>query len=286
MSLNKLENMLRQASCKLKNAGVGEHQLDAQLFMMKVTGFTKVQLFTQNDHVLSCNEAAEFWEMVEKRVQRIPTQYILGRCQFMGLDFLVSEAVLIPRPDTESLVETILEYKKNYPIHKIMDVGTGSGCIPISLVHYGIDSAIALDISVDALKVARENARLNNVSDKIQFINSNLFQNLNEKYCGKLDAIVSNPPYIAKEVIKGLMPEVKDYEPMIALDGGDDGLDFYKKIVSQGKKFLSPKGWMFFEIGYDQGEEVSNILRNEGFEDIVVKKDLAGLDRVVLGKIG
>lgn len=274
-----------QARQKLKNEGVCEYQLDAQLFMMKATGFTKVQLFTKNDYFLNSNEAEKFWNMVEKRARRIPAQYIIGSCQFMGLDFLVSNAVLIPRPDTEILVETILKYKKNYEINSIMDIGTGSGCIPISLLHYGVNKAVALDISAEAIEVAKKNATLNNVLNRIQFINSNLFEALGEDFYGQFDAIVSNPPYIAKNVIKGLMPEVKDYEPMIALDGGDDGLDFYKEIIPKGKKYLSADGWMFFEIGYDQGVAVSNLLKAEGFEKIEVIKDLAGLDRVVLGKI-
>lgn len=285
MSQNKLDALLMQASQKLKNEGVGEYQLDAQLFMMKATGFTKVQLFTKNDYCLNSNEAQEFWEMVEKRAKRIPTQYIIGSCQFMGLDFFVSNAVLIPRPDTEVLVETILEYKKKYGINSIMDIGTGSGCIPVSLLHYGVNKAVAVDISLEAIEVAKKNALLNNVLHRIQFINSNLFEALGEEYYGQFDAIVSNPPYIAKSVIKGLMPEVKDYEPMIALDGGDDGLDFYKEIIPKGKKYLSANGWMFFEIGYDQGVAVSNLLKAEGFDKIEVIKDLAGLDRVVLGKI-
>lgn len=285
MSQNKLDTLLMQASQKLRNEGVGEYQLDVQLFMMKATGFTKVQLFTKNDYCLNSNEAEEFWDMVEKRAKRIPTQYIIGSCQFMGLDFLVSNAVLIPRPDTEILVETILEYKKKYGIDSIMDIGTGSGCIPISLLHYGVNKAVALDISSEAIEVAKKNAELNDVLYGIQFINSNLFEALNEEYYGQFDAIVSNPPYIAKNVIKGLMPEVKDYEPMIALDGGDDGLDFYKEIIPKGKKYLSENGWMFFEIGYDQGVAVSNLLKAEGFDKIEIIKDLAGLDRVVLGKI-
>lgn len=285
MSQNKLDNLLMLASQKLKNDGVGEYILDAQLFMMEATGFTKVQLFTKNDYCLNNTEAEKFWNMVDKRAKRIPTQYIIGRCQFMGLNFLVSNAVLVPRPDTENLVETILEYKKNNVINSVMDIGTGSGCIPISLLHYGVDKAVALDISAGAIEVAKKNAELNHVLDRIQFINSNLFEALGDEQIGKFDAIVSNPPYIAKDVIKGLMPEVKDYEPMIALDGGDDGLDFYKEIIPKGKKYLSAKGWMFFEIGYDQGVAVSNLLKAEGFEKIEVIKDLAGLDRVVLGKI-
>ena len=285
MSQNKLDSLLMQASQKLKNVGVGEYQLDAQLFMMKATGFTKVQLFTKNDYCLNSNESEEFWDMVEKRAKRIPTQYIIGRCQFMGLDFFVSNAVLIPRPDTEILVETVLEYKKNYGINSIMDIGTGSGCIPISLLHYGVNNAVAVDISTEAIEVAKKNATLNNVVDKIQFIKSNLFDALGEEYYGQFDAIVSNPPYIARKVIEGLMLEVKDNEPIIALDGGNDGLDFYREIIPKGKKYLSGKGWMFFEIGYDQGVAVSNLLKAEGFGEIEVIKDLAGLDRVVLGKI-
>ena len=197
----------------------------------------------------------------------------------------MGEGVLIPRGDTEVLVETILEKQQAEPLRSILDIGTGSGCIPISLGRYGrFEKIMAVDISTKALAYATKNAAENNV--KIDFYESDLFANVPAEWQGRLDAIVSNPPYIPKKDIEELMTEVRDFEPMNALDGGEDGLDFYRAIVEQGRNWLREGGWLFFEIGYDQGEALLSLLQESGYTETEIRQDLAGLDRVAIGRKG
>lgn len=276
---NTLEQLLSEAKKRLKASGAGEYSLDSSLFMMKATGFSKIQLFTKNDYVLTEEEAENFEKMVSRREKGEPCQYITGEAFFFGHEFKVNKSVLIPRADTEVLVETVLDYKEKYGIKNMLDIGTGSGCIAISLALEGINMT-ACDISQCALKTAEKNAQLNNV--KVEFKQSDVFSSFEGE---KFDAVVSNPPYIEKDVIPTLMREVKDFEPMGALDGGNDGLDFYRQIVHEGKEHLKEKGFIFFEIGYNQGKALKEIFEKEGFKDIKIIKDLAGLDRVALGRL-
>jgi len=277
-----IETLLRKGKERLEAGGLKETGLDCQLFMMKATGLTKVELFTKNDYVLTENESCLYFNMVEKKKMHMPTQYILGRCEFMGLAFLVNENVLIPRGDTEILVETVLSYAEKEGINRVIDIGTGSGCIPVSLKKFGIKDVSAVDISEEAIVIARHNAKEN--SAEIKFIKSDLFKSVPECV---FDAIVSNPPYIERDVINELSEEVKDYEPILALDGGVDGLDFYKKIIEQSKNYLRAGGRIFFEIGYNQSEALHKLMKASNFKEIETIKDLAGLDRVVTGiKVG
>ena len=202
----------------------------------------------------------------------------------MALPFFVDENVLIPRPDTENLVETVLGLiDKEKDVH-ILDMCTGSGCIAVSLAYYLPNSKItAVDISDSALKVAKHNARLNNVDGQIFFIKSNLFERLPKTLKEKIDIIVSNPPYIPTKDMEDLMREVRDYEPNQALDGGEDGLRFYHPIINDCMEYLRPGGVLAFEIGYNQAEPVENLLKDYGFSNIEIKKDLAGFDRVIFG---
>ncbi|NLM12463.1 MAG: peptide chain release factor N(5)-glutamine methyltransferase, partial [Epulopiscium sp.] len=193
-------------------------------------------------------------------------------------------SVLIPRQDTEILVETALEFIDKDKEFQVLDVCTGSGCIGISIAYYApLSQVIGIDISEDALKVARYNAKLNKVNDRVHFIKSNLFGEVPKNLKGTVDMIVSNPPYIPTEEIKELMKEVNAYEPTIALDGGKDGLDFYRLIVKDGKEYLKSGGILLFEIGYNQGDDVVHLLKSQNFTEIEIKKDLAGLNRVVFG---
>ncbi len=219
----------------------------------------------------------KYLELVEKRCTHIPLQYLTGQQEFMGIPFKVTPDVLIPRQDTEVLVEEALKYLK--PGQTVLDVCTGSGCIAISLKSFVPDADVtALDISEKALLVAAENSKNNELP--VQFVCSDLFSAITDKY----DMIVSNPPYIPSEVIKTLMPEVRDHEPMLALDGTEDGLYFYDKITKDSVNFLKEGGMLIYEIGHDQGEAVSEMMRASGYEDVRVIKDLAGLDRVVVGR--
>lgn len=226
----------------------------------------------------SCSDdtVAKYLVMLEKRVNDIPFAYIVGRKEFMKLDFIVNENVLIPRGDTEILVEEALKYKKN----KILDMCTGSGCIAISLAYYLENKAdvTAVDVSEAALNVAKQNANKNNVD--VNFIHSDLFANVTEKY----EMIVSNPPYIEREVIKNLQSEVQN-EPVLALDGGLSGLDFYEKIIPKAKEHLETNGILILEIGYDQAENVQKLMIENEYKNIRVVKDLGGNDRVVIGEI-
>ena len=276
---------LREGKMRLKAAGKEAYAFEAELLLEKAAGLNRTALFLRGEEMLSAEVLAVYEGFLQEREQGRPTQYILGEWEFMGLPFNVGEGVLIPRGDTEVLVETILERQQTEKFKSILDIGTGSGCIPISLGHYGkFENIMAVDISQKALGYATENAVKNNI--KIDFYESDLFTNLPAEWKGNLDAIVSNPPYIPKKDIEELMTEVKDFEPMNALDGGEDGLDFYRAIVEQGREWLKDGGWLFFEIGYDQGEDLRNLLQEFGYTEIEIRQDLAGLDRVALGRKG
>ncbi len=216
-----------------------------------------------------------YFEAIQKRSEKIPLQYITGEQNFCGLDFYVNENVLIPRLDTEVLVEKILEYEE--PGQRVMDMCTGSGCIAITLQKLGGFQVMAVDISEEALTLARKNAQRNQA--QVTFFQSNMFEQLSNT--SKVDVIVSNPPYIESKVVDELDDEVKKYEPRLALDGMEDGLHFYRILAREGKRFLNEGGRLYVEIGFDQAEAVKEIFGAQGFLDIQVYKDLAGLDRVV-----
>lgn len=276
---------LREGKLRLKAAGKEAYAFEAELLLEKAAGLNRTALFLRGEESLSEAALAVYEGFLQEREAGRPTQYILGAWEFMGLPFHVGEGVLIPRGDTEVLVETILEKQQSEPLSSILDIGTGSGCIPISLGHYGkFEQIMAVDISPKALAYATKNAAENNI--KIDFYESDLFANVPAEWQGKLDAIVSNPPYIPKKDIEELMTEVKDFEPMNALDGGEDGLDFYRAIIKEAREWLRQDGWLFFEIGYDQGEDLKSLLNEFGYTEVEIRQDLAGLDRVALGRKG
>lgn len=276
---------LKEGKLRLKAAGKEAYAFEAELLLEKAAGLNRTALFLRGEESLSAEILAVYEGFLQEREAGRPTQYILGEWEFMGLPFHVGEGVLIPRGDTEVLVETILEKQQTEGFRSILDIGTGSGCIPISLGHYGkFENIMAVDISPKALGYAEKNAAKNKVN--IDFYESNLVAAVPAKWKGKLDAIVSNPPYIPKKNIEELMTEVKDFEPLNALDGGEDGLDFYRAIVEQGKDWLKEGGWLFFEIGYDQGEALLTLMQANGYTEVEVRQDLSGLDRVVLGRKG
>lgn len=263
----------------LTEAGVGEADLDARLLLEYVCGTNRNDLLVHGDREVLSGQEAAFLELVRRRAERIPLQYLTGVQDFMGMEFRVNEHVLIPRQDTEILVEEALRELRDGM--DILDMCTGSGCILISLLRYSNDcTGVGADISGEALAVAEENAhRLLAPGKQVRFVESDLFAALNGRY----DMIVSNPPYICSDAIDSLMPEVREHEPVSALDGGADGLYFYHKITEECRRFLKPGGMLFCEIGCDQGAAVSGILSQKGFGEIRVTKDYAGLDRVVSG---
>lgn len=262
---------------QLQKAGITDAELDARLLLEFICHTDRNALYAHGDQEIEDEKMQEFLQLIEKRAVHIPLQHLTGEQNFMGLDFLVNEHVLIPRQDTEILVEEIMR-----DLHdgiRILDMCTGSGCILLSLLHYSNDcSGVGVDVSEDALAVARQNAdRL--AEKQAVFIQSDLF----EKVEGSFDLIVSNPPYIRSQEIAGLMPEVREHEPHLALDGKDDGLHFYREIIKGAMPHLKRGGQLFFEIGYDQGEAVQALLAANGYTEIAVVKDYAGLDRVVYG---
>lgn len=261
---------------RLETAGIQEAALDARLLLEEVCRTDRNTLLVHGDRPVTEDEEKKYLAFVERRSVHEPLQQITGWQEFMGLRFSVTEDVLVPRQDTETLVEEVMRYLRDGM--NILDVCTGSGCILLSLLRYSNDCrGVGCDISEKALAVARENAEKLGLS--AEFIQSDLFENIE----GKFEYIVSNPPYIRKDVIPTLMEEVKDHEPLIALDGGEDGLDFYRKITREATEHLYSGGMLFFEIGYDQGEAVRKLMEEEGYEEVTVSQDLAGLDRVVYG---
>ena len=262
---------------QLQKAGITDAELDARLLLEFICHTDRNALYAHGDQEIEDEKMQDFLQLIEKRAVHIPLQHLTGEQNFMGLDFLVNEHVLIPRQDTEILVEEIM--RDLHDAIRILDMCTGSGCILLSLLHYSNDcSGVGVDVSEDALVVARQNAdRL--AEKQAVFIQSDLF----EKVEGSFDLIVSNPPYIRSQEIAGLMPEVREHEPHLALDGKDDGLHFYREIIKGAMPHLKRGGQLFFEIGYDQGEAVQALLAANGYTEIAVVKDYAGLDRVVYG---
>ena len=285
------------AVLQLEAAGVPEAKLDARLLLEHVCCTDYNTLLVHGERPVTAQEEAAVEQLLEKRKKRIPLQQITGQQEFCGLTFKVNEHVLIPRQDTEILVEAAL--KKSRPGMHLLDMCTGSGCILISLLSMGKDlTGVGVDISKEALAVARENAEKILAKEKQpEFLQGDLFGAFGAYQCkgepqqcvaetqkqSQFDIVVSNPPYIESAVIETLMPEVKEYEPRTALDGSEDGLLFYRRIVAECMPYLKENGYLLFEIGCNQAEAVSSLMAAD-FTDIEVIKDYAGLERVVLGR--
>jgi release factor glutamine methyltransferase len=279
----KIQEILNDAICKLKKENIEEPVLKARLILCYVLNVEKEYLIINNNEEITTSKEEEYNKAITKIISGYPLQYITNNQEFMKLNFYVDENVLIPRADTEITVEEVITYcqKVKKDSAKILDLCTGSGAIAISLKKYVPNcNVVAVDISSNALEVAKKNEKKNNI-ENIQWVKSNLFENVN----GKFDIIVSNPPYIKKNVINTLDKQVQK-EPLIALDGGTDGLDFYRKIIKNAQNYLQKDGVIFLEIGFDQKEEVTSIIKSTNkYKEIIFKKDLAGNDRMVMAKI-
>ena len=265
----------------LQAAGIEEAALDARLLLETVCGTDRNDLLVHGEQPVVPEAEEKYLNWIRQRAEHIPLQQLTGEQGFMGLTFSVNEHVLIPRQDTEILVEEVL--KELHDGMRVLDMCTGSGCILLSLLHYSNDcEGLGVDLSAEALEVAGRNVLKVLTPEKAEhahFLQSDLF----EKVEGKFEIIVSNPPYIASAEVEKLMPEVRDHEPRMALDGTEDGLYFYRRIIEEAGKYLVSSGMLFFEIGYDQGQAVSELMRTEGYCEVQVVQDYAGLDRVVFG---
>ena len=268
----------QQGEQLLQAAGIADAKIDAWLLLEMVAKIDRSFYFMHTNDEVDAEVLTEYRRVVEKRAEHVPLQYITGEQEFMGMAFKVNSNVLIPRQDTETLVEEAL--KVIGPQMDVLDLCTGSGCILLSILKNAPTvRGTGSDVSKQALLVAKENAKLHNL--EAEWVRSNLFDNVS----GQFDVIVSNPPYIAQAEILTLMPEVGQFEPVQALDGGVDGLDFYRKIVEQAPQYLKENGYLFFEIGWDQGTQVQQLMQEAGFARVTVIKDLAGNDRVVKGQM-
>ncbi len=269
----------------LKSSGISSYQIDCELLLGKVIKKDRLFIILNRNYRVSIEQQNEYCDFINLRKNKKPIKYILGECEFMGLNFYIKEGVLIPRPDTEILVELAVKCIEEENLKKVCDVCCGSGIIGLSIAKLKENMQVKCsDISSIAYEVTLENIKRFGLENRVEIVQSDLlnyFLNKEEKF----DMIVSNPPYIKDDVIPTLMEDVKNYEPYEALSGGKDGLEFYRKITSQSLELLNKGGFLMFEIGHDQKDSVSSILKENGFSNINCMKDLAGRDRVVKGKM-
>lgn len=270
-----IEEVLQKATIKLKDNNIEEARSKARKLLAFTLEMSKEQIIIHNKEELTIEQENSYNEYVARIIIGEPIQYIIGKQEFMGIDFKVNPSVLIPQPDTEILVERTIEILKHLKEPKVLDLCTGSGAIAVSIAKYVPNSIIfASDISKQALEIARQNDNEN----KVNFVHSNLFENID----GEFNVIVSNPPYIKTSEIQRLSKEVQN-EPLLALDGGQDGLLFYREIIKQAHKYLAEQGYLCIEIGEDQKEQVITLINNcSYYKNIQAFKDLSGHDRVII----
>lgn len=267
----------------LKEKQADSPRLDAEVLLAHVVGCQRIGLYTRFEEVASDDVRAKYKQLVKQRVDGCPVAYLVGYKEFYNLKFIVSPAVLIPRPETELLVMEAIRLAKPHTKPRILDVGTGSGAIALTLAkHLPHAEIIACDISPEALAIAQKNAELLGVSNRVQFVQSDLLAGIPAQ---QFDFIVSNPPYIATKVVSELPVNVRNYEPKLALDGGPLGTEVIARLASAGKPFLKPAGYLLMEIGYDQGKTVPALLEAEGgYQAVTVLPDPAGLPRLVIAQ--
>lgn len=274
----------------LNMADVADAKIDAWLLLEMVCKIDRSFYYLHMEDEVAEEQLSEYEIALRKRAEHVPLQYIVGEAEFMGLKFKVNSNVLIPRQDTETLVEEALKHLGDVEKPEILDMCTGSGCILLSLLLERQDACgTGVDVSPEALEVAKKNAGILKVENRADFVESDLFSapyfcEKGGKDSGKYDILISNPPYIATEEIETLMEEVRLHDPRKALDGMEDGLYFYRKITAEAGRYLKPGGWLLYEIGCTQGEAVSTMMKAAGFTGVQIIKDLPGLDRVVLGQ--
>ena len=278
-----ISEAIKQAEQSLTKGNIESARLEAEILLANVLKVDRIYLYVHSDEILTESQSKLYEDFIQRRLSHEPAAYIIGHREFMGLDFIVNKNVLIPRPDTEILVETVIERLKDiYGTINIVDIGTGSGAIAISLAKFLHNTKVdAVDISETALNIAKLNANNNDLADKVKFHQGDLFVPISDN---RYNAIVSNPPYIPSAVIDTLEPEVAKYEPKIALDGGNDGLNFYRRLMDESPAFLVDGGFLAVEIGYDQAQAVAELAKKH-FNQVEVIKDLSQNDRVVVAKL-
>ena len=284
------KELLKEGTQTLINGGIEEARLDAWLLLEYTAGITRAWYYAHDDQKPGQEIADRYRELCTRRAERIPLQHLTGKAYFMGYEFDVDERVLIPRQDTEILAEEALRLLADKRSPEILDMCTGSGCLLLSILMEKEDAhGIGVDISEGALAVAEKNRKNLHLEERALLVKSDTFsgeyfQKNSSEHPMEYDKLISNPPYIPTADIQQLMDEVRLHDPVLALDGKEDGLYFYRRITEEALRYLKPGGWLLYEIGCDQGEAVSRIMRTNDFSNIAVKKDLAGLDRVVLGQ--
>lgn len=274
---------LKKAKEELKNAGVVSYELDSLVLICCALSFSKEKVIFNPEIILDERQLEDFFALIARRKNGEPVSHLIGKREFYGVDFLVNKNVLDPRPDSESLIELVLEFAKKDDELQLLDLGVGSGCLVISLLLlFKNSTAIGVDISNLALEVAAKNALKNQVAPRLNLQKSDLFSALNAGQ--KFDIIISNPPYIPTHQIADLQIEVRDFEPILALDGGVDGMDFYRKIAKEAAQFLKNNGLVFLEIGINQKAEIVEIFQENNFDLIAAKDDLSGIARALCFK--
>jgi release factor glutamine methyltransferase len=278
---------LNRAVDRLRSEGIDRPRTNAELLLGAVLHAKKIDLYLGRDRILTPQQIDKFDEFIRERISSKPVQYIIGSTEFFGLEFTVNESVLIPRPETETLVETVIQHLKDCPQPKIVDLGTGSGAIAVSLAKNLKDPFVfATDISPDALKVAEQNARTNQVTDQIDFLCGDLFEPLKDrKLEGVVDCVASNPPYVSREEFDRLPKEVKEFEPIVALKTDQEGTFFHEKIIRGSAEYLKEEGLLALEVGLGQAERVADLVRDSAsFDRVRVMKDLGGIERIVIAR--
>lgn len=277
-----IKELLNRSDQFLAEKGIESSRLDAEVLMADLLDMERINLYVKYDYPLKNAEINKYRKMIKQRAQRIPVAYIIEKKEFMSLDFKIKEGVLIPRPETENLVETVINYCRDNEIKnpQIIDVGTGSGAIAVSLAYYLSEAkVVGVDLSAKALKVARSNMEKHELSERMSILKSDLLSEFIKREIKGIDIIVSNPPYISKTEMEELPPEVKK-EPKKALAAGEDGLDYYRRLIPEAEKVLKNGGKLFLEIGYQQAEAVENIF-GENWTQVELQKDYSDNDRII-----
>lgn len=275
---------LIQAAKKLREAGVAQPERETASLLMFALHRDRTFLIAHNDYELTARELSSFKSCISRRANREPFQHIVGKQEFYGLDFKVTSDVLIPRPETELLVETAIEILRDSENPRFCEIGTGSGCVAVSVLHELQNArALATDISEPAINIATRNARSNGVSELIEFVTSDVFEAVDEQ---RFDVILSNPPYIPSSDIAALQPEVRDFDPLIALTDGGDGLSIIQRIIGESPKHLNAGGFLLLEIGFGQAGKVAAMFDEKVWGEVNFLSDLQGIERVVKARVG